>query len=182
MNNPKRFKRNSRNYYVMRTRALVVLILLFICVISSASAAGEDRYSYIKVEDVQIRLVDGTAVIHVNYSVDDGTKFLFFLLGKQDLKNKLLKILNYDEAQVDRIDLSSADITVSNASVSYGKGIYWYPSHDFNVVIPSLKVRSPQATRAMINTNQFPGGMGFFATGEAVEISSPDSRQIISPE
>jgi len=182
MNNPKRFKRNSRNYYGMRTRALVVLILLFICLVSPVLAAGEDRYSYIKVEDIRIRLVDGTAVIHVNYSVDDGTKFIFFLLGKQDLKNKLLRILNYDEAQVDRIDLSSADFTVSNASVSYGKGIYWYPSHDFNVVIPSLTVRSPQATRTMINTNQFPGGMGFFANDEGTTINSQGTREISSPE
>jgi hypothetical protein len=99
----------------------------------------------------------------VNYSVDEGTRFIFFLLGKQDLKNKLLKILNYEDAKIERIDLSSADFTVYNASHSYGKGIYWYPSHEFNVVIPSLSVQSPQATRNFTNTKEFPGGMGFFA-------------------
>jgi hypothetical protein len=162
MHNPKRYKRNPLTYYVMRTRAVAVLFLLSLCVISPVLAVGEDRYSYIKVEDVQIQLDNGTAIIHVNYSVDDGTRFLFFLLGKQDLKNKLLKILNYEDAQVTRIDLSSADFTVSNASYSYGKGIYWYPSHDFNVVIPSLTVRSPQATKTFSMTNEFRGGMGYF--------------------
>jgi hypothetical protein len=146
----------------MRTLAVAVLFLLSLCVFSPVLAASEDRYSYIKVEDVQIQLDNGTAVIHVNYSVDDGTRFLFFLLGKQDLKNKLLKILNYEDAQVTRIDLSSADFTVSNASFSYGKGIYWYPSHDFNVVIPSLTVSSPQATKTFSMTNEFRGGMGYF--------------------
>ena len=147
----------------MRARAVAMLSLLLLCCAAPAFAASEDRYSYITVEDVRIRLDNGTAVIHVNYSVDEGTRFIFFLLGKQDLKNKLLKILNYEDARIQRIDLSSADFTVYNASYSYGKGIYWYPSHDFNVVIPSLIVQSPQTTRNFTDTKQFPGGMGFFA-------------------
>ena len=147
----------------MRALAVVVLLLAAICIASPVSAANEDRYSYIKVEDVQVQLDNGTAVIHVNYTVDEGTRFIFFLLGKQDLKNKLLTILNYNDAQINHIDLSSADLSVNNASISYGKGIYWYPSHDFNVVIPSLTVRSPQATKTFSMTNQFSGGMGFFA-------------------
>jgi len=147
----------------MRAHALAFLMLLIVSLAAPALAASEDRYSYITVEDVHILLVNGTAVIHVNYTVDEGTRILFFLLGKQDLKTKLLKILNYEEAKIQRIDLSSADFTVENASYSYGKGIFWYPSHTFNVVIPSLIVQSPQTTRNFTNTKQFPGGMGFFA-------------------
>ena len=147
----------------MRARAVVLLILLLMSCAAPALAASDARYSYITLEDVRIRLDNGTAVIHVNYTVDDGTRLFFFLLGKQDLKNKLLKILNYDDAKIQRIDLSSADLIVDNASISYGKGIYWYPSHDFNVVIPSLTVQSPQAARNFINTTHFPEGMGFFA-------------------
>ena len=156
---------------------MVVLMLLLICTIAPALAANEDRYSYITVEEVQIRLDNGTAVIHVNYSVDEGTRFIFFLLGKQDLKNKLLKILNYEDAKIQRIDLSSADFTVYNASYSYGNGIYWYPSHDFNIVIPSLSVQSPQATRNFTDTKQFPGGMGFFAEQEPKPIIIPETTE-----
>lgn len=150
----------------MRAYALALLTLLLLSFGAPALAANEDRYSYITVEDVHIRLANGTAVIHVNYSVDEGTRFIFFLLGKQDLKNKLLKILNYEDAQIQRIDLSSADFTVYNASHSYGKGIYWYPSHEFNVVIPLLVVQSPQTTRNFTLTKEFPEGMGFFAEPE----------------
>jgi hypothetical protein len=150
----------------MRARAVAMLVLLFLFLAAPALAANEERYSYITVEDVHIRLDNGTAVIHVNYTVDEGTRFIFFLLGKQDLKNKLLKILNYEDAQIQRIDLSSADFSVYNASHSYGNGIYWYPSHEFNVVIPSLTVQSPQTTRNFTMTKQFPGGMGFFAEPE----------------
>jgi hypothetical protein len=164
----------------MRACALAVLILLLMCYAAPALAASEDRYSYITVEEVQIRLDNGTAVIHVNYAVDDSTRLFFFLLGKQDLKNKLLKILNYEEAKVQRIDLSNADLTVYNASQSLGKGVYWYPSHDFNVVIPSLTVQSPQATKKFINTKQFPGGMGFFAEPGPDPIVLPESTEIES--
>jgi hypothetical protein len=178
--NPKRYKQNSRTYSTMRAYALAALIILLIGCAAPALAANDDRYSYITVENVQIRLENGTAVIHVNYSVDEGTRFIFFLLGKQDLKDKLLKILNYEDAKIQRIDLSSADFTVYNASHSYGKGIYWYPTHDFNVVIPSLVVQSPQATRSFNNTKQFPGGMGFFAESEAESVTFPLPTEIES--
>jgi hypothetical protein len=162
----------------MRAHALAVLILLILGCTAPALAAGDDRYSYITVEDVQIRLDNGTAVIHVNYSVDEGTRFIFFLLGKQDLKNKLLKILNYEDAKIQRIDLSSADFTVYNASLSYGNGIYWYPSHDFNVVVPSLTVQSPQTTKTFFNTTHFPEGMGFFAKQDPQFSITPDVDDI----
>jgi hypothetical protein len=164
----------------MRAYALAVIILLFLSCTAPALAASDDRYSYITVEYVQIRLDNGTAVIHVNYSVDEGTRFIFFLLGKQDLKNKLLRILNYEEAKIQRIDLSSADLTVYNASYSYGKGIYWYPSHNFNVVIPSLTVQSPQTTRNFTDTKQFPGGMGFFAKQDPQFPVVPEEIEILA--
>jgi hypothetical protein len=148
----------------MRARAIALLILLALSiVVAPVCAANEDRYSYIQVSDITIQLENGSAMIHVNYTVDEGTRFIFFLLGKQDLKNKLMTILNYDDAQVTHIDLSSADFTVSNASYSYGDGIYWYPEHDFNVVIPNLTIISPQTLRSFTMVNQFPGGIGYFA-------------------
>lgn len=151
-------------YYSMRAYAVVLLILFMLGMAVPVMAANADRYSYITVQDVQIKLNNGRAIIHVNYKVDEGTRFIFFILGKQDLKNKLMKILNYQDAQMIRIDLSSADFTVEDAAVSYGNGIFWYPSHDFNVVIPMLSVKTPQVTRNFTMTKQFPGGMGYFTT------------------
>jgi hypothetical protein len=151
-------------YYPMRAYAVVLLILFTLSMAVPVMAANADRYSYITVQDVQIKLNNGSADIHVNYKVDEGTRFIFFILGKQDLKNKLMKILNYQDAQMNRIDLSSADFTVEDAALSYGNGIFWYPSHDFNVVIPVLSVKTPQVTRNFTMTKQFPAGMGYFTT------------------
>jgi hypothetical protein len=147
----------------MRWFSVMLLFCLIISMAVPVMAANEDRYSYITVKDIRIQLDNGSAVIHVNYKVDEGTRFIFFLLGKQDLKNKLMKILNYEDARIQRIDLSSADFTVEDAAISYGEGIYWYPSHYFNIVIPELSVQSPQATRNFTMTKEFPSGMGYFA-------------------
>ena len=148
----------------MRAYAVILLILVSVSLVIPVQAANEERYSYITIQDVQIQLDNESAVIHVNYKVEENTRFIFFLLGKQDLKNKLMKILNYQDARVNRIDLSNAELIVEDAALSYGNGIYWFPSHDFNIVIPKLTVSSPQATRNFTMTREFPDGMGYFAT------------------
>jgi len=145
----------------MRAAAIMVILLAGVMV-APAAAANEERYGYITVDSVQITLQNDTAHVNVHYSVDEGTRFIFFLLGKQDLKNKLLKILNYDDAQMQHIDLSEAEFEVPEAAYSYGNGVYWYPSHQFNIVVPKLTVVSPQIVRNYTNTNQFPEGVGYF--------------------
>jgi len=146
----------------MRAQAIALFVIILLGIAIPAMAADDERYGYITVQDVSIQLKDDTAVIHVNYTVDEGTRIIFFLLGKQDLKNKLNHILNYDSAQMRRINLSSAEFVVNDAAYSYGKGIYWFPSHSFNVAIPALTVNSPQITRTFFMTTMFPDGMGYF--------------------
>jgi hypothetical protein len=148
----------------MRALAIAVFIIILLGSVTPAVAADDERYGYIKVQDVTVNLNNDTAVINVHYTVDEGTRIIFFLLGKQDLKNKLNHILNYEGAQMRRIDLSSAEFIVDGASYSYGKGIYWYPTHSFNVVIPSLTIHSPQVTRTFTMTDVFPDGIGYFDT------------------
>jgi hypothetical protein len=170
----------------MRIRAAALLCIFCIgLIIAPAIAANDERYGYITVDSVQIHLENDTALVNVHYSVDEGTRIIFFLLGKQDLKNKLLKILNYDDAQMQHIDLSEADFVVSGAAYSYGNGIYWYPSHQFNVVVPKLTVVTPQVVRNYTNTNLFPEGMGYFETGSMNEtgeqVPQPQFSSAIEP-
>jgi hypothetical protein len=179
---PKQFKRYSRMYYAMRAYAVVLLIILTISLAVPVMAANDDRYSYITVEQIQVQLDNGSAVIHVDYKVEENTRFIFFLLGKQDLKNKLMKILNYKDAKIKRIDLSSADFTVEDASLSYGNGIFWYPSHTFNVAVPMLSVKSPQVVKNFTMTREFPGGMGYFATETQVIQADKNNSPVIKDE
>lgn len=146
----------------MRAIAVAFGLLLILGFAAHGMAAEQERYGYITIEDVTIHLQNDSALINIDYSVDEGTRIIFFLLGKQDLKNKLFHILNYPDAQMRRINLNSAEFYLENASYSYGRGIYWYPSHEFNVVIPSLTIVSPQVTKTFAMTRQFPDGMGYF--------------------
>lgn len=169
-------------YSAMRVRAIAFLSLIVLCCIVPAVAATDnERYGYVTVESVTIHLNNDSANIHVNYSVDEGTRFIFFLLGKQDLQNKLLKILNYDDADISSINLTAADLTVHHAAFALGKGVFWYPTHEFNVVIPDLTVESPQVTRNYANTNLFPEGMGYFGTNTTMITTDMMFPETISP-
>jgi hypothetical protein len=130
--------------------------------VSPALAANDQLYGYVTINSVQIRLVNDSALIHLDYAVDEGMQFIFFLLGYSDLKNKLVTILNYDNSQVEDLNLSQADFVEDQASYSYGHGIYWFPSHNFDIVIPKLTVESPQVIRNFTNTDYFPYGIGYF--------------------
>lgn len=146
----------------MRALAVALGIIILISCVATATAAGEERYGYIKIHEITIHLENDTAIINMDYTVDEGTRIIFFMLGRQDLKNKLYYILNYPDAQMRKIDLNSAEFTIDGAAYSYGKGIYWYPSHRFNVMIPSLVIQSPQVTKSFVMTDRFPDGIGYF--------------------
>jgi hypothetical protein len=146
----------------MKARAIALLCMIVISMAMPVLAANDERYSYITINDMTINLDKDQANIKVNYSIDTGTQLIVYLLGKQDLKNKLLKVLNYEDAIVKNVEMNSAEIQVNDISYDYGKGIYWFPEHEFNVLIPNLKVVSPQVTREYRNTKKFSDGMGFF--------------------
>jgi hypothetical protein len=150
----------------MKGTAFIVLGLTLLCLVvpapSLADGQSTERYSYITVKDMTIRLEKDDAVISVNYSIDPSTNLIVLLLGKTDLKNKLLRVLNYEEATVRSIDLDSAEIVVTNTAYDYGRGIHWFPEHQFGVMIPLLRVISPQVTREYTMTSEFPNGIGYF--------------------
>lgn len=151
-----------RNIIIMKISVIAVLCIFIISMAVPVLAVNDERYSYITINDMTINLEKDQANIKVNYTIDPGTQLIVYLLGKQDLKNKLLKVLNYEDATVKNVELNSAEIQINDISYDYGKGIYWFPEHDFNVVIPNLRVVSPQVTREYRNTNKFSDGMGFF--------------------
>jgi hypothetical protein len=136
---------------------------MLICVmVAPALAMDDQRYSYITVHKMEITVENNRATITIDYTLDEGIRVLVLLLGKSDLKSKLLKIVNYDDAYFQEVGLEHAVLVVDNASDDYGDGIYWFPQHSFNVLLPELRVRTPQTTRDYSMTNEFSGGIGHF--------------------
>ncbi|WP_292366651.1 MULTISPECIES: hypothetical protein [unclassified Methanoculleus] len=142
----------------------VGLVLLLVSALAlPALAAGEERYGYITVKDVTVKLEKADAVVIMNYTIDDGIGFLVLLLGKSDLKQKSLDILNFNDTRVQHLDLDRIEVRVTNAANDYGQGSYWFPAHRFGVVVPSLTVITPQDVKRYENVSEFPDGLGYFA-------------------
>jgi hypothetical protein len=146
----------------MKGLVIPILIVFIIGLSTPVVALNEEKFSYVTVQQVDVFLDNATADIKMNYTIDDGTQFIFVLLGKQDLKSKVLKILNFEDATVKSIEMDHAEIQVNDASYTYGRGIYWFPSHDFNVNIPDLNIHTPQTTRHFSNVSHFSQGIGYF--------------------
>jgi len=125
-------------------------------------AVNENKYGYITVEELNITLDEGRAYIDIQYSLDEPTRLIVLLLGKQDLKNRLLRVLNYEDAEVVHIGMNQARFIVKDVSYNYGRGIYWFPAHRFNIMIPTLRVITPQTSRVFLSTGEIPNGIGYF--------------------
>lgn len=146
----------------MKGCAIAVCLIFLAAAVIPASAANNDKYGYITIEAVDISLEGSQASITVDYTLDEPTRVIVLLLGKQDLKNRLLTVLNYDDAEVKSIDLNRAELVVDDVSYSYGRGVYWFPEHVFNVIVPSLRVTTPQVVREYSSVEGIPNGIGYF--------------------
>ncbi|MBR1369759.1 hypothetical protein RJ53_09850 [Methanocalculus chunghsingensis] len=141
---------------------LAVLFLFSFCCLPVAASA-ESRYSYITFHSVDISLEESRAVVTVDYSVDSGVQILVLFLGNQDLKSKVDRVMNFDNAHVRTADLNRAVLVVDSASFDYGDGSYWFPQHEFLVTIPDITLRTPQMTRKYSMEAVIEEGIGYFA-------------------
>ena len=147
----------------MKRLAVGMVLMLVALLIVPAVAASEERYSYITVKDVTVRLEKADAVVTMNYTIDDGIGFLVLLLGKSDLRQKALEILNFNDASVQYLDLERIEVRVKDASNDYGQGSYWFPVHRFGVVVPSLTIVTSEDVKHYENISELPDGLGYFA-------------------
>jgi hypothetical protein len=148
----------------MKGLAIAMCLVFLAALAVPVLAENTDKYGYITIQAVDITLEEGKANINVRYTLDEPTRVIVLLLGKQDLKNRLLTVLNYEDAEIKNLDLNSAELVVDDVSYSYGRGVYWFPSHTFNVLIPTLRITTPQVSREYAFVNEIPNGIGYFAT------------------
>ena len=148
----------------MKGWAIAMCLVFILALAVPALAASPDKYGYVTIHDVDITLSGDQAHIRVNYTLDEPTRVIVLLLGKQDLKSRLLTALNYPDAEAQAIELDHAELVVDAISYSYGRGVYWFPEHSFNGVIPFLRVTTPQVSREYVETDGIPNGIGYFDT------------------
>ncbi len=146
----------------MKVYGIALLFMIVPLLAVPSLAAQDEHYSYVTVRGLNMTLDGGHALLHVDYRIDEGTHLIVLLLGKQDLKSKILKMVNYEDATIKNIEMDGADLIVDHIAYDYGKGIYWFPEHQFNVRIPVLTVVTPQVKRVYQDTTVFPDGIGYF--------------------
>ncbi len=147
-------------YLSMRAALLCLFMLLLVA--GGASAAETNHYSYLSIDRVAINLSGTQATVVADYHIDPGIRPLVAIFGRGDLHQKVRRVLGFEDARVIELSLDRAELVVDKASMDYGEGSYWFPSHSFGVVVPSLTVSSPQDTRQFNQADVFPRGMGYF--------------------
>jgi hypothetical protein len=148
----------------MNYREVIILLLLLAGLIGSVLATDEFSYSYINVDKIGVDLVNEKMYVRIDYSLDTPIKVLIYLLGNNDLRNKLTKVVNYKNATLTSVELDHAQFLIEDAVIDYGDGAMWLPEHQFNVVTPVLTVTTPQNTIKYANTARLPKGIGYFRT------------------
>jgi hypothetical protein len=146
----------------MNYRCLLILGMILAVLITPVLAESETRYSYINIDKMTIELVNEKMYIHVDYTLDTPIKVLIFLMGKNDLKGKLVKLVNYENAILKTVEFDRADLIVEDEVIDYGDGAFWLPEHEFYAVTPILTIETPQATLKYFDTNKIPNGVGYF--------------------
>ena len=64
-------------------KSAVVLLIILSFIVPAVAADGENRYSYITIDSVDLELTKDKAIFDVNYHIDNGVEFLVIFLGRR---------------------------------------------------------------------------------------------------
>ena len=131
---------------------------------------GENNYGYLHVNSVQINLKNTDADIIVTYDIDPWLSVLVSVFGKDDLKKRVLGLLQYPEAGYSNqvitfqyLDTRRAVLHVTNAALDNQDNSYWYRAHTFGCTIPNLYfLISDTDVRSFTNVKEMSKGIGYF--------------------
>ena len=134
-------------------------------------ANGENRYGYLQVQSVEYTMKNMDAEIVVTYRVEPWISFLVYLFGKQDLKKRVLGILQYPEkgyeslqnVEFTYVTSDYAVLKVTNAALDNQDNSYWIRPHSFGCTIPKLTfIITADDIKAFTNVKDMPKGIGYF--------------------
>jgi hypothetical protein len=141
---------------------LVVFLLIISLNSTQAAEAESESKGYLTITSVLIDLQPGYADVHVTYKLDDAFRFLILMFGENDVKVRLLEILNFQNATLTRMDYETADLKVYDVHPVYGDGLYWFPAHEFEMIIPNLTIQSNQSCQQLFQVNRIENGIVYY--------------------
>lgn len=141
---------------------LASLVLLAACCMPVAAEEPTSRFSYITFHTVDIELEDTMATVTVEYSIDTGIEILVMLLGNHDLRMKVLRAMNFEDARIESANMTQAVLLVESASYDYGDNTYWFPRHTFLITVPKLTISTPRTQQNFSMVHEMNHGMGYF--------------------
>lgn len=131
----------------------------------------ENRYGYLYVQSVEYTMKNMDAEVVVTYRIEPWISFLVYLFGKEDLKKRILGVLQYPEKgyeaiqDVDFTYVTSeyAVLSISNAALDNQDNSYWIRPHSFGCTIPSLTfIINADDIKSFTNVKDMPKGIGYF--------------------
>lgn len=134
-------------------------------------ANGENRYGYLYISSVEYTMKNMDADIVVRYQIEPWLSFLVYLFGKQDLKKRILGVLQYPEYGYEStqsvtfsyVNSEYAVLSVRNAALDNQDNSYWIRPHSFGCTIPTLTfIISGSDIKTFSNVKDMEKGIGFF--------------------
>ncbi|MCQ2376405.1 MAG: hypothetical protein MJ006_00165 [Methanocorpusculum sp.] len=131
---------------------------------------GENNYGYLHVNSVQVNLKNTDADFIVTYDIDPWIAFLVSVFGTEDLKKRVLGVLQYPDAGYTNqvitfqyLDVKRAVLHITNAALDNQDNSYWYRAHTFGCTIPNLYfLISDSDVRNFTNVKEMSRGIGYF--------------------
>ncbi len=173
----------------MKLYPIVCILMAFMVLIPAAGAStlslpfltsletdensenGDNRYGYLYIKSVEYTMNNADAQIRITYEIEPWISFLVYLFGKQDLKKRVIGVLQYPEKGYENvqdvtfsyIDSNQAVLTITNAALDNQDNSYWIRPHTFGCTIPSLTfIISENDIKTYTNVESMAKGIGFF--------------------
>ncbi|MDO5844641.1 MAG: hypothetical protein Q4Q53_05825 [Methanocorpusculum sp.] len=130
---------------------------------------GSNKYGYLNINSMDFVLMGTSGEVTITYTIDSWIELLVFLFGKENMKERVLSVLNYpdsgrtQEVKFRYIDSNKAILSVSNVVMDNTDGSYWFYQHEFGTTIPIITFHtSASDVKTYTNTKSMERGFGYF--------------------
>jgi len=132
---------------------------------------GANNFGYLKISSISYDLKNMDADITIKYTMEPWISFLVTFFGKQDLKDRIISVIQYPETGYNQevtfkyLGDDKAVVHVTNVAVDNMDSSYWLRPHSFGCTIPELTfVISENNEKTFTNVKDMAKVLGYFKT------------------